>query len=237
MSIVQALKTISKGTDEVAQAGVKAAAKVRKVPDTSRGFNLRLPDGTVIPFKAGKDLEQAKTWTRNFYRKDFDFVQPKKAKAEDSEPSFGIIRDKKDPGNMIRFTDLETTWQVQTAKVGEAYRGQGIGAGMYRTLFEKAKQKGVTVTSDSRLSESSFAIWQRFKQLGYPIKERPYKKIGSHYELADKDLMKSPEEQGGIFEYDPLASDVPNLIKPQAGQTEADKFGTKTDMLIEKQAE
>jgi hypothetical protein len=61
-------------------------------------------------------------------------------------------------------------------------------------------------------------------------------KRGDHYELADKDLMKTVEEQGGIFEFDPLAADVPNLVKPQAGLTEADRLGPKGKALVSPQA-
>lgn len=236
---VSALKTIAKGLDDPSAAAkaAKAVTATGRSVDLSKGFKVRGLDGTLIPFRPDTPLEKAKEWTKNFYRKDFDFVLAKADEAKPGATPLSVVRDKKDPGNVIQFYDYGHTYQIQTAKIGEAYRGKGIGAGMYRTLFEKAKSRGVTVTSDSRLTESSFAIWQRFKALGYPIKERPYKKIGDHYELADKDLMKTPEEQGGIFEYDPLAGDVPNLLKRQAGEAPGDEAVEATGALTKKQAE
>jgi GNAT superfamily N-acetyltransferase len=185
MSEIGAIKNAIKAEKQLSKAAKTVTATGRAV-DLSKGFNVKGPDGIVIPFRPGTELEKAKTWTKNFYRKDFDVVIAKKPEAngnpkgwEGDEP-WSIIRDKKDPGNMMQFSVLEDgSYQIHTARIGEAYRGQGIGAGMYRTLFEKAKGQGAKVSSDSRLSADSFAVWQRFKALGYPIKERPYVKRGS----------------------------------------------------------
>ncbi len=181
--------------------------------DISRGFNIKLPTSNPyiannkIPFKPGTDIEKAKAWSRNFLRSKDEF----KVLAASDDPanfrSFSELVDTKNEANKIRFINLEDAYQIRTSEVAKEAKGQGIGAGMYRALFETAEAQGKSVRSDSKLTSDSYAVWKRLKELGYPIKERPHKQIDkNHFELTDKDAYKTVEEQGGIFEFIPTGA-------------------------------
>jgi predicted GNAT family acetyltransferase len=223
MSEINAIRNAIRAERELIKAE-KATVKTStgKTVDISKGFNVKAPDGTVIPFRPGTDLEKAKTWVKNFYKSDFEHT------AENPDmPDVKTMRGTENRFSYIEYKAEPDAYKIQFSFLNRSERGQGIGAGMYRALFEKAKQDGKKVVSDHKMSPNSIAIWQRFKELGYPIKENTEAtKMYDGYKLTG--------DQKPMFEFDPTSS----LLKPQAGQTAADKEGTNaTGMLLKRQAE
>jgi GNAT superfamily N-acetyltransferase len=166
---------------------------------------------------------------------DSDFQQfdmkLKEEGAPDAKTGVGSIYYEKD------FKSNE--YIIRKSRVDQEYRGKGVGAGMYRQLFEQAKKEGFKVRSDSGMSPQSIAIWRRFQELGYPIKEHPHGRVpGRQYEMRTD---KRGTEDAPLFEYDPLegaeitpqAGQVPDdttpatgaLLKPQAGEARTAKKG------------
>lgn len=189
--------------------------------DISKGYKVRTPDGTMIPFRPGTDLEKAKEWTKNFHNPGEIEIQTgqsfgNRIGLKDDERSFIDFEQKKNKGEPIYVT------MSQVSK-----KGVGVGAGLYKKLFDNAKRQGVKVYSDKAMSQASVNVWLRFKELGYPIKEAPRKRLMSGgYENAEAPYKP-------LFEYDPTAGEG---IKPQAGQTSADKQGPSTGMFTTPQA-
>lgn len=138
--------------------------------DISRGYNVRGPDGTKIPFNKDTPLEKAKEWTKNFYNPGEVDIQ--------LDQSFGNrIALKSDEGSFIDFRKKPGAMQITLSKVNQ--KGTGVGAGLYRKLFEHAEKEGSVVYSDKAMSQASIAVWERFKALGYPIQANPRKRMMS----------------------------------------------------------
>lgn len=244
MSEFSALKNAARAQKALAKT---ATTKTGKTVDTSKGFNVRAPDGTVIPFKPGTDLEKAREWTKNFYSKDFEMDMLSSADEDGELTEQMLLRSKKQapverdegtfndfPAELMAMRTADE-YRIRNTHVDPGYRGKGIGAGLYRQLFDIAKKEGRKVVSDSRLSPEAVAVWDRLKELGYPIIAHPkVKKVdrgGTDYIRAGADR----EADLPVYEYDPLGHGGSD-IKRQAGQTEADKKGPKTDMFLEPQA-
>ena len=167
----------------------KAAAAGEKAIDVSKGFNIKIPKEVGvpiyiadrrIPFKPNTDIEKARTWTKNFLRPSTDFLDEVEefTIGPGQTAKKGELKFKTNQDAFIHYDITDDAYIIRFTQAGKE-KGTGIGAGMYRTLFEKAAKEGKSVRSDSTMSESSVALWMRFKELGYPIKELPYKKSES----------------------------------------------------------
>jgi hypothetical protein len=165
--------------------------------DISRGYNVRGPDGSKIPFKKDTSLDKAKEWTKNFYNP---------GEIEETKGKIGI----KGGGGFITYNQTPDAMRVTMAQVTE--KGTGKGAGLYKKLFESAKRQGMKVQSDTAMSEGSVAVWLRFKELGYNIVEYPRKRMMSGgYENAKNPSMP-------LFEFVPTN----NAPAKQAAQPQID---------------
>lgn len=242
MSELSALRMLTKPKAAVTATG--------KSVDIAKGFKVRAPDGTVIPFKPGTDLEKAKTWTKNFYRKSDEFEDIEQAKHATMDGDVlatdyrMIDKASKSSGSAENFMDYTVdektgTIGVKTSKVGHRYKGKGVGAGMYRTLFEKAKKSGAKVQSDAVMSPDAIAIWRRFKELGYPIAEKAMKEdakvVGSHVP-GDTWFVSQGRRGEPLFEYDPLEGKQPALLQKQAGEAPGDAEIKTSGALVKPQA-
>lgn len=216
-TLIQKEKTAARSFEEAANADKKPANVVRtqtgRDVDISRGYNVRGPDGLKIPFSVNTPLDKAKSWTKNFYRKesDFEFTETKNFTHEGP-----VMRDRTDKSTYINYAKDQNGYQIKMSFTPASKRGQGVGAGMYRVLFEKAQKEGLPVRSDTAMSQASVDVWLRFKQLGYPIKENPRKKMGN----GGWENSKNPDEP--LFEFDP-AQPVKKDLKPHV---EAGKSGS-----------
>jgi predicted GNAT family acetyltransferase len=241
MSEINALRNAAKASKVLAKKAPKAVG-----PDLSKGFNVRGLNDQIIPFKAGTDVEKAKTWVKNFYTKDVEeeilSVTSEDELKQYEQISFKTkkkVMEPRDEGefemNAGEILALRTAdeYQIRNSYVAEGARGQGIGAGLYRHIFDLAKKDGRKVISDSRLSPEAVAIWERMKQLGYPI--HSYAKRIDQYNGEAIRAGAKREDDLPLYEYDPLGHGGSD-IKRQAGQTAADKKGPKTDMFLEPQA-
>jgi predicted GNAT family acetyltransferase len=192
-----------------------------KQVDISRGYNVKGPDGLKIPFSVNTPLDKAKVWTKNFYRKEneFEFTQTKALNHEGPQ-----MRDKADPNSYINFAQDKDSYQIKMSFTPASKRGQGVGAGMYRVLFDKAQKEGMKVRSDTAMSQASVDVWLRFKQLGYPIKESPRKKLSNGgYENA-----KDPDAP--LFEFDPSQKEA--MGKPTVRDPVAEIDKNKPHMKV-----
>lgn len=144
-------------------------AKAATALEHNQAFRIKIKStGKVIPFRSGTDPERAKEWVRNFYRNDLA-SQP-----HESKPNKFRITPKgaKDTDNYLEYDVAEDgSYSVVYSQVSKQNKGKGLGAGMYRQLFDEADKKGVKIHSDSRMSKESIAVWRRLKELGYPISE------------------------------------------------------------------
>jgi hypothetical protein len=189
--LIQAEKAAAtaKATDVIPKkpANVVKTAAGRDV-DISRGYNVRGPDGLKIPFNVDTPLEKAKAWTKNFYN-------PGEVEFQTGQSFGNRMALKQDAGSFIDYREKEGAIQITMSKVTQ--KGTGVGAGLYRKMFEHAQQKGSKVYSDRAMSQASVDVWQRFIDLGYPIQANPRKKMMSGgYEHATD--PKQP-----LFMFDP----------------------------------
>lgn len=198
-----------------AMQGAEATAKALKAGenavDVSKGFNIKVPKEVAlpsyiqnqrIPFKPNTDIEKARTWTKNFLRPAEDFTDEvqKFTVGPGKFETKGELKYKANGDAFINYDVTDEAYIIRFTQAGKE-KGTGIGAGMYRTLFEKAQKEGKIVRSDSTMSDSSVALWRRFKELGYPIVEKPYKKSESGGSFG-----KYVPTEGGdaaIFEFRP----------------------------------
>jgi predicted GNAT family acetyltransferase len=205
-------KTLEELAPTAAEVGAKSAVKPGL--DINKPYKVRTSDGTLIPFNAGTPVEKAKQWTKNFYRKDLeDEILSATSVDETEDIEQRVIRPKtkikvqRDEGEFedyeaeLMYIKDNTTgeFRIRNSFVNENARGGGIGTGMYRKLFETAKEQGGTVVSDSRLSADAVAIWKRMKAIGYPIIEYPM-------EIRGEDVIRvgsKREHDLPLFEYDP----------------------------------
>lgn len=239
----QAAKTFDDVVDKRPPNVVKTATGAKV--DISKGYNVRGPDGLKIPFNVNTPLEKAKEWTKNFYRpeSDFETVQLKKRikSLEDPTPTVTTysMRDNKNTYMGSKGYDQITydvdhatgKYIIRASQIQDKFKGKGIGAGMYRILFNKAIKEGVPVRSDSGMTPASIAVWRRFKELGYPIVEHPMEKMTSGaYKRAGVDLGKDAP----LFEFDPSKM-KPKVETPVPKPDEADKLiqGLRTQKGIE----
>lgn len=243
MSGINALKNAARAAKFTTKAG--------KTVDLSRGFVVNAPDGTKIPFRAGTTPEQAKTWIQNFYRNDFEMDVLSETEEEGQKLEQMLFRAKnKAPVNRDEgvFADYPAEvlvmrqgdeYRIRNTFVDEGYRGKGIAAGMYRALFERAKKEGLKVVSDSRLSPQAVALWERFKELGYPIISYPKAQRGG--KAGDQsDFIRAGAARDAdlpLYEFDPLMKETPNIVKKQAGAAPGDEAVEATGALTKKQAE
>jgi len=252
MSEFSAIRNAVKAT----KAAEKTTAAAQKVG--TRPYVVKIPDGTTIPFKAGTDVEKAKTWVKNFYSKDFETFVHSSTEEDGQLHELVSIRSKtpkpveRDEGTFSDFPAEVMTersadqYRIRNTYVDPGYRGQGMGAGLYRQLFDLAKKEGRTVVSDSRLTPEAVAVWERLKELGYPIQSYPkiktkdgFVRAGAESGTGEYRVGTDSWDRGAdlpLYEYDPIMKERPGTLKPQAGQTAADKKGPKTDMFLEPQA-
>jgi predicted GNAT family acetyltransferase len=211
MSEISALKRLVGAADAPKPAAkTLAQTPTGKTVDLSKGYKVKGPDGLTIPFRPDTPLPKAKEWTKNFYGKYKEkevesLLEQKPDEADKKTTQFRIEADS--PGiNWLAFEkdDVNNTYTVRQSQLSQENKGKGIGAGMYRQLFEKAKKEGATVRSDSGMTEASIAVWRRFKELGYPIVEHPMERMPSG---ANKRKGASLDKDAPLFEYDPGPTD------------------------------
>lgn len=196
-----------------------------KVVDISKGFKVKGPDGLTIPFRPETPLSKAREWVKNFYTPESRFTVTPKARVtserEDSQSfNLEVYPEKenasKSPVGHISFVKdyKKKEFQIKMSRIWDSEKGKGVGAGMYRHLFDLAKKEGFRVRSDSGMSDASIAIWRRFKELGYPVIEHPHGKVpGRNFKMRTD---KRPSEDAPIFELDtskPFPGDPKESIK------------------------
>lgn len=192
-----------------------ATTATGKTLDISRGFKVKGPDGTSIPFKydpklsAQETLDKAREWTKNFYASEdrFQFTDQGVKVKEGVKPEVDKLQikfldeHKKQALGWMNYDKDDAGYTIRMSKIVDDAKGKGYGAAMYRSLFEKAKKEGVKVRSDSGMSDESIAVWRRLKQLGYPIKEHPHGQVGGRRFAMRTDMPI--DKDAPIFEYDP----------------------------------
>ncbi len=150
--------------------------------DISRGYNVRTPDGLTLPFRVDTPLEKAKQWTKNFHNPGEVEIQ--------RDQSFGNrLTLKNDENSFIDWRErADGTRRIVLSKTSQ--KGTGVGAGLYKALFDDAAKVGAKVQSDTAMSQGSVDVWLRFKQLGYPVIEHPRKRMMSGgYENANSPMQ------------------------------------------------
>lgn len=204
MSEITALKQVARMADEAPKPKTINVTATGKPVDISRGYKVQGPDGVKIPFKPETPLAKAKEWTKNFYAPDKDYKVEKLEKMDNDfgdyytiEYAANGVKGPKGKASRISFEQRDDgAYHVAWSNTKLEHRGKGIGAGLYRQLFEKAKKEGVPVKSDNVMTQESIAVWERFKELGYPIKKNPVKTMGPGKFMAE-------DKHGAIYEYDP----------------------------------
>jgi len=144
--------------------------------------------------------------------------------------------------------------------------GKGLGTKIYESAIKYAKEKGIKLTSDNKLSESAYKTWQGLKKK-HDILERPTTKLGDEYTQVEskpifeirqpKPLTTEGGETAGTFqsigEYGhegdilraieqvksgrkPVGLDIPDNFRALA-EKEGLKFASYKELLTPKEIE
>lgn len=83
---------------------------------------------------------------------------------------------------------------VTSAEVSRDARGSGLGVQMAEALFAEAAARGLTLSSDSRVSENAARVYGALERRGYTVKRNPTNLDRGTGELTSKSELK------GVFE-------------------------------------